>query len=1062
MENRITLPAQEAPRKTATESALRHLADFSTLLVWMTGKNGTCVYLNQNSAEGLATPGDLSFSVWSQFIHPDDLPSVKSVVLDAYAKRVEYQVEYRILKSDRTSRWMMGTGAPRFSDAGKFVGYFGTEIDISDRHQALEELARSEERFRSLTNLSVDWYWETDASGRFSFISEGMYSLWGGSPSEVVGKSRRDFVPNPAQSGFLKYLEKSANKEPFKDLRYAIKGRAEGDAAYISISGEPHFENGIFKGYRGVGRDVTQEMVAAERIAKLAEENKALIENSIDVMAVIDSEGRYLQVNNAVRDVLGFCPEEMIGMNYEEFLAPDDKAYARWCEANLSSSGDNTIRDLKQAWIGKDGRVVHMSSSGRWSDDRRVIYINARDISAQHSIHFELEAARNRISSILESIGDAFLAMDTEWRLTYVNWRAAKILGTDQGQLVGRIFWEAIPGVLDSPVLAHYRNAVETQENSFFETFYEPLESWFEVRAYPHKEGLSIFFHDISSRRFAEKEIRARDQRLRQVIEFMPAGYSMTNADGVLLEVNPAYCAITGYAAQELIGQNAASLLHIEPFTGSLYAPNGGIAVEDKEVSVTHKQGHRLCLLVSAVAERDEEGLTKSVTAFISDISQRKMAESRLEHLAMHDTLTELPNRALLHRHLQTILDCGFSQQHVAVMFIDLDRFKEVNDSMGHECGDTLLREVAGRLESHMRPGDIVARLGGDEFVITARCTNGRNSAAAIAERLLDSLAKPIAIGGAEVFVSASIGISLYPNDGATKDLLFQNADIAMYQAKASGRNKYCFYDSALSTEAKSRLSLETSLRRALERKEFELHYQPRIDLKSMRLIGMEALIRWNHPTLGAVSPSCFIPIAEERGYIDAIGEWVLQEACCQTQRLIRKLGHPLRVSVNLSARQLRLADLAQQVHNALSMAGLPANLLELELTETSLIDNLEDSVEMLTRLKTLGAKLAVDDFGVGYSGLNYLRRFPFDSLKLDQSFIRQQGNDQRHFQFIKACVDLAHALNLSVVAEGVETDDALSFLKEVGCDEGQGYLFAKPMPISSLEKLILNTLVTC
>jgi diguanylate cyclase (GGDEF)-like protein len=417
--------------------------------------------------------------------------------------------------------------------------------------------------------------------------------------------------------------------------------------------------------------------------------------------------------------------------------------------------------------------------------------------------------------------------------------------------------------------------------------------------------------------------------------------------------------------------------------------------------------------------------------------------------------LTGLPNRTMLHERLQAMIETAPREASIAVLLIDLDRFKEVNDSFGHEAGDQLLREAARRLQQALRPGDMVARLGGDEFVVIAHCSARRASAAAVARKLIDTLALPFDTAGAEVLVGASIGIAMYPEDGQEKQALFQSADTAMYRAKAAGRNGYCFFDAEMTVAARARMTLELSMRRALERGEFELHYQPRMDLKTMSILGMEALLRWNHPELGRVPPMQFIPIAEERGHIESIGRWVLREACEQTRRLMGRIGKPLRVSVNLSARQLRCPDLVQQVRSALSETRLPPHLLELELTESALIEDIEHSALTLKELKSLGIQLAVDDFGTGYSGLAYLRRFPLDVLKLDRSFVMQQEAGISSFEFVKAFVDMAHALKLSVVAEGVESADVLQFLRNVACDEAQGYHLARPAPLAEFEQYL-------
>lgn len=451
----------------------------------------------------------------------------------------------------------------------------------------------------------------------------------------------------------------------------------------------------------------------------------------------------------------------------------------------------------------------------------------------------------------------------------------------------------------------------------------------------------------------------------------------------------------------------------------------------------------------------DENNDVVAIEGFITDISAQKQAENRLERLAIYDALTCLPNRVFLSRHLHKVLDGISSSDPVAIMFIDLDRFRRINETMGHDLGDLLLRKVALRIQESLPPHALLARLGGDEFIVTAQCIQGESSASVIAQNILSSLSAPFSIEGQEISITASIGISLAPQDGTSKDMLFRNADIALYRVKESSRNGYCLFQAEMSEAAKIRRVLENSLRHALERNEFILHYQARVDLSNLRVTGMEALIRWNHPELGLVPPLKFIPIAEECGLIGDIGHWVLEEACRQTKRLVERLGYPLRISVNLSARQLQSADLVRQVSHVLDKTGLPGRLLELELTESALIEDMDTSEAMLAELKALGVKLAVDDFGTGYSGLAYLQRFPLDVLKLDRSFVAENAKGKKNLKFVKAFLDLAHALNLSVVAEGIETQEALDTLRSFRCDEGQGYLFAQPLSYHELERLL-------
>ncbi|HEX8784558.1 MAG TPA: EAL domain-containing protein [Telluria sp.] len=796
----------------------------------------------------------------------------------------------------------------------------------------------------------------------------------------------------------------------------------------------------------------------------------------------------------------------------------------------------------------------------------------------QHTEALLLQS-RARLDAMLESIGDAFFAVDHGWRISYANRKAAAFAGLEVAPSIGRPLLEVVPELAESELLGHYRNAMATGQPCTVETYWAPNRVWIEVRAYPSADGLSVYFHDITEKRTAEEAVRRSEQRFRnlfqnagdsilicdrqlrvvavngracahfgyteaefvgltamdidaggyayhpglleplragltqllritkrrkdgsafpaevqvsrfedggeeyfqaiirdltereqaecqlreserrfrEVIEMTPSGYLLADAAGRIQDVNPALCALAGRAREVLIGRALGELFEAFPWDSLAAALAGPTSVHGVEATIRHAEGHLRHVLFNGSVRRDAEGRLESITGLMTDITGRKQAERRLHELATHDTLTGLPNRALLHERLRHMLVTCAAGNMVAVLFLDLDRFKEVNDSFGHELGDVLLCEVAARLRTVLRPSDVIARLGGDEFVVAAACSQGRASAHRIAAKLLDVLTNPIRVGAQEVIVGASIGISMYPGDAGTRELLFQTADTAMYRAKAAGRNGFCFFEPDMTREAQARMALEMALRPALARGQFELHYQPRIDLGTMTVTGVEALLRWQHPELGRVPPGEFIGIAEETGLINAIGGWVLGQACRQTRALIEEFGRPVRVSVNVSARQLAQPGFVAEVRAALAAAGLAPHCLELELTESALIENLDRAAVMLGELNALGVKLAVDDFGTGYSGLAYLRRFPIDVLKLDRSFVLAEDGRISAFDFIKAFVDMAHALRMSVVAEGVETAEVLDFLRAANCDEVQGYLLARPMPVDALRMLLAS-----
>ena len=436
--------------------------------------------------------------------------------------------------------------------------------------------------------------------------------------------------------------------------------------------------------------------------------------------------------------------------------------------------------------------------------------------------------------------------------------------------------------------------------------------------------------------------------------------------------------------------------------------------------------------------------------------AQRREAEAQLAQLAHYDALTGLPNRSLFQDRLgQAIARAHRSERLVALMFLDLDRFKEVNDTLGHEAGDRVLKEAAARLRTHLREGDSVARLGGDEFTVILEDVEGSDQVRGVAQKLMRAFAEPVALEGRDFFVTLSVGIALYPRDGSQAETLIRRADTAMYQAKSEGRDNFQFYMPDMSVAASERLTLEGSLRRALERGEFTLHYQPVVRLADGEIASAEALLRWRHPQNGLVPPGRFIAVAEQTGLIVPIGDWVLQEACAQAKRWQLAGLRPLRVAVNLSARQFRKAGLAESIRAALRSSGLESKWLTLEITESLLMDNAAASGAVLKSLQEMGVSMALDDFGTGYSSLAYLKHFPIDIIKIDRSFVRDIASDADDAAIVRATIGLAASLGIQTTAEGVETGEQLEYLRAHGCRYAQGYLFSVPLAAEEFGALL-------
>ena len=467
----------------------------------------------------------------------------------------------------------------------------------------------------------------------------------------------------------------------------------------------------------------------------------------------------------------------------------------------------------------------------------------------------------------------------------------------------------------------------------------------------------------------------------------------------------------------------------------------------DLELCPLDETGKKIWISISGEPVFDPSGAFKGYRGVGKDITERKLDEERIQFLASHDPLTSLPNRARFSEMLNLALqNARRYNRSFGVLFIDLDRFKIINDTLGHGAGDKLLQEMSKRLTRTVRTSDVVARLGGDEFVVLVQEVSEAKQVEAVARKLLSAVIKPMFMQGQECRVTASIGICMYPGDAEDEQSLMKNADIAMYRAKEEGKNTYKFYSEETNVHSFERLALETSLRRGLERNEFFLHYQAKLDLKTMRISGVEALVRWQHPELGMVPPGQFIPLAEETGLIVPIGKWVMNTACAQNVAWQREGLPPLRMAVNLSARQFADDDLLADISAALETSGMKPELLELELTESMVMQNAERAGKVLAAIKQLGVRLAIDDFGVGYSSLTHLKRFPIDTLKVDRSFIRDIPQDSEDKAITEAIIAMGKSLNLTVVAEGVETLEQETFLRNHACDETQGFYFSKPI----------------
>lgn len=673
----------------------------------------------------------------------------------------------------------------------------------------------------------------------------------------------------------------------------------------------------------------------------------------------------------------------------------------------------------------------------------------------------ELDEVSDRLeqqSRILDKIEDSVIITDLLGYITGWNGGAERLFGYRADEVMGRniLFLYADEDEDDNvdPLMSGEREMVVRRRKKSGDIFWASVTLSLARDRDGNPMELIGYVRDITERLKKEESLRLYGR----IFENSGEGILVTDAEENIIAVNRAFVEITGFEADEALGNTPRmfrSGRHDEAFFEEMWRALRERGQWQGEIWDRHKNGSIFPKWATISTVRNDRGDVTHYFSTFSDISERVAAEERIRQLAFYDTLTGLPNRSTLYSLLeQALVIARRNKTSGALMFIDLDRFKYVNDTLGHGAGDELICRVATRFKTCLRASDVIARLGGDEFVIALIDIAKPDDAALVAKKVLGIFASPFLISGHEVSISASIGISVYPADGLTIEDLVKNADVAMYRAKDQGRSTSLFYSSDMNVRSLERLEMESSLRRALDRKELLLHFQPQVDIHTGVIVGAEVLLRWKHPDLGMVSPGQFIPLAEETGLIVPIGQWVMEQTVMQNKAWLEAGVNVVKLAVNLSAQQFR-STLVDEVSGILGKHQFPHALLELEITESMVMRNANEVIEMLKALDILGVPMSLDDFGTGYSSLSYLKRFPIDKLKIDQSFVRGIPGDVDDIAITRAIIALGKSLGLKVIAEGVETREQLNFLRHEGCDEIQGYLFSRPVAAEDFVEML-------
>ncbi|GAB2885291.1 EAL domain-containing protein [Uliginosibacterium flavum] len=928
------------------------------------------------------------------------------------------------------------------------------------------KLQLSEERFRVIVEGTSVVAWEYDAgSNAFTYVS---------APGErLLGFALTDWQ----QSGFwqarlhpedreiaLSFLRGLMVSGEERECEYRLV-RADGREVHVRDLRSPiEAHRGHVIGMRGIFVDISAHKSSESALEDSEARFRSTFEQAAVGVCLCAVSGRYMRVNQRYCQITGFSEAELLLRDFREITHPDDvEANDRLLDVLVLDTAETF--SIEKRMIRRGGEVVWVNltmslvrsrrSSGQFME---VI----EDITARKQAESELRANEGRMRTILSAMREGVILRDASGAVIVANAAARRLYGLEAE--------ENFPPLQEPEGYSFVREdgsdcPISELPGARAMHFGRPASAvvgidrrdgtrgWMLAKAEPLARDESTGLHpvvltlnDVTAQRRAEEELRLAAT----VFDHSVEAIMVTDAQRRILSVNKAFTDLTGFPAAGVVGQTPA-LLSSSRHGLVQYDTIWKEATEkgswQGEIWQRRRDGSEFPEWLSIGAVRDRSNAITHYVAVFSDITERKASEARIAFLAHHDPLTALPNRTLFQDRLeQALARAERSGNVLALLFLDLDRFKTINDSLGHLIGDRLLQSVAERLQHCVRDTDTICRQGGDEFIIVLPEISDIEVSARIAEKILRRLAEPFEVDGHVLGTSFSIGISVFPNDGATADTLMKNADTAMYHAKENGRNTYRFFTESMNANALDRLQIENHLRRALELNQLSLHFQPQIDLKSGAIVGGEALLRWQSDALGFVPPGRFIPIAEESGLIVPIGRWVLREACRQAMLWYDAGVRNVTVAVNISALQFRRDDIVACVSQALAESGLPPEYLELELTESLLMEHVEDVLDTVLRLKTLGVRLSIDDFGTGYSSLSYLKRFAVDRLKIDQSFVRDMVEDPDDAAIVRAIIQLGRSLKLEVIAEGAESRTQVDFLIREGCLESQGYFFCPPV----------------
>lgn len=1074
-----------------TDGTARSFEEIAGVYYWETDAQHRLVYLSpeHERVTGASRERLLGKRRWEHAEHAasEELWARHRADLEAHRPFQDLELEYRDSRGEE--RYLSLSGEPVRDARGRFTGYRGIGRDITARKRAELALRESEARLRGLLELSSDWYWEQDDQYRFTYFSPTVDQVMGpGRAAALLGKTRWEAAGVSLSGVWLAHKATLDRRESFRDFEFEL-AFADGSRRWIQAAGEPVFtRSGTFRGYRGVARDLTPRRAAEQALRESEERYRAVIENIAEAVIIRDVGRKVVAMNAAAERLFGSA--QLLGsrgtapgwrrLRADGSTLPEDEAPS----AVTLRSGEpvsNFVMGLQRpdrsiVWVSANSRAIRDSNTGALLG----VVVSATDITARLMAERALRENEERYRLVIENLAEGVVIQDRNRRIIAANESAARILGTTREALIGAVAPDYVRGFVDergqpiSPDGPLFSQIVSIGESRLGVVIgvdrHDGSRIWISSNMRPllqpessEPQGMVTSFLDITAARAATLALKESEERFAHAVRGSSDGIWDWDGAAGRFYISPRLKELLGYRDHELPDDQRVlfDLMHpadrrvVEAAIKAHFARREPFDIEARH---RHRDGEYRWFRIRAQASWDERGKPVRFSGAITDITDRKRVEAQLSYLAQYDLLTGLPNRALfLDRLASGIARARRADRLLALLFFDLDRFKQINDTLGHHAGDAVLREVATRVQARLRETDTLARLAGDEFTAILEDIARPEDAAAVAEQLQSAIAAaPIAFEGHEIYARASIGIAFFPLDAQSPDELLRCADAAMYTAKRDGGQTFQLYTRGVHSAAPDRLALEARLRRALDRQELFLEYQPQLEVGSNRIVGAEALIRWRNAELGLIPPQRFISLAEETGLIVPIGEWVLATACRQAAQW-RAAGFPaFTMAVNLSPRQFRHRDLAGWIESVLAETNLEPGGLELEITEGTIMQQTHATVALLERLDNLGVRIAVDDFGTGYSSLAYLKRFPVRKLKIDRAFVRELTTAPDDAAIVAAITTMARALQLRTLAEGVETEAQLAALRDLGCNEYQGFLFSRPLPAEAFAALLV------